>query len=409
MASEAPKDMWLIKAQPFLKTPGLVVLLAIANTIVPLSLDMYTPAIPSMTERFSTNASVVNITLLGFFLFYAIGLLIFGPLSDKTGRKPILLLGMISYTIGSVLCALSVSIEMLIFSRLIEALGAGAITAVSTALIKDSFRNEIREKVLAVLQVIAVIGPVAAPLIGGFIVQHFEWEVTFWVLSVIGLICSVASFFFKETLDKEDRVSESLLASFTRLKVVASNKGFSLFLLVAAMINIPFMAYVAVASYIYMDYFFLDAQWYGIFFSIAALGGILGPIIYLKLSKFILVRPLTYLFLGAGILVGIAIIFVGPLSPICFCIMFVLMGLIEAALRPYTTNILLNQNEKDAGSASSLINFVHTALGCVGMALITLPWGSYIFGIGILSIVSLGISFVVLFAITKSNITIKYF
>ena len=164
-------NSWLIAPQPLLGIFGLLTLLVVASLITPLSLDMYTPAVPHMTDHFNTNASTVNLTLVGYYLFFSIGLLIFGPISDKHGRRPILIGGMAVYTVGSALCAMATSIWALIAFRVVEALGAGAVSAVSTAVVKDSFCAERREAVLSVIQVMFVIGPVLAPVVGAFIVR----------------------------------------------------------------------------------------------------------------------------------------------------------------------------------------------------------------------------------------------
>lgn len=401
--TRATDSNWLVVPQPRLGSAGLVALLAVGNTIVPLSLDMYTPAVPSMPAQFGTTASLVNLTILGFFLFYAIGLLVCGPLSDKCGRKPVLLGGFIAYTVGSVLCALSFDIWMLIGSRLVEALGAGAVTAVSTALIKDCFALGMRAKILSLQQIMAVIGPVAAPLLGGFIIRMLHWEATFWMLAAIGLVCTVAAALLAESLPAERRSHTGVLRSLTRLGVVARDKGFAAFLLSVAMINVPFMGYVAAASYIYVDRFGLDEQMYGVFFASAALVGVFGPIVYLRLSKRIPALRFTYLLMGLAALGGALMLAIGWSGPFAFCATAIIVGFVEASMRPYTTDILLRQHEREAGSASSLINFTHTALGCVGMWAVMLPWPGYVEGIGVLTIASMVVALAILIPLTRSR------
>lgn len=400
--TRATSSTWLLVPQPRLGMPGLVGLLAVANTIVPLSLDMYTPAVPSMPSQFGTTASLVNLTILGFFLFYAIGLLVFGPLSDKWGRKPVLVGGMAAYTIGSVLCALSFDIWMLIGSRVIEALGAGAVTAVSTALIKDCFALGVRAKILSLQQVIAVIGPVAAPLLGGFIIRVLHWEATFWTLAVIGLACTIAALMLAESLPAGRRNTTGVLRSLTKLGVVARDKGFTSFLLSVAMINVPFMGYVAAASYIYVDRFGLDEQMYGVFFASAALVGAFGPVVYLRLSKRIPPLRFTYLLMAMAAVGGALMLAVGGAGPVAFCATAIIVGFVEAAMRPYTTDILLRQHDREAGSASSLINFTHTALGCVGMWAVMLPWPGYVEGIAALTLGSMAVALVILVPLSRS-------
>ncbi|MFR5000406.1 MAG: MFS transporter, partial [Slackia sp.] len=147
---------WLVKPQPRLGAGGLLVLLVAASLITPLSLDMYTPAVPGMAAYFDTGVSLVNLTLVGYYAFFALGMLVFGPLSDKHGRRPVLLAGVGLYSLSSAACALSPTIEFLIAARIAQALGAGAISAVCTAAVKDSFQAYYREKILSVIQVLFV-------------------------------------------------------------------------------------------------------------------------------------------------------------------------------------------------------------------------------------------------------------
>lgn len=178
----------------------IIVLIAFMNMIVPLSLDMYLPAVPHMTAAFNTTESTVNLTLVGFFFFMAIGTLIFGPLSDKYGRRGLLVAGTLVYTIFSAACALATSIWLLIIARVLQALGAGCMVAISTAMIKDCFDRRTRNTILAVVQAMAVIAPMLAPIVGAFIVTHAGWRATFAVLAVLGAGCTISLVFLKETL-----------------------------------------------------------------------------------------------------------------------------------------------------------------------------------------------------------------
>ena len=133
MGMKSALKSWLLKPQPRLRAGGLLVLLVVSSFITPLSLDMYTPSIPHMADYFDTDTATVNLTLMGYYLFFAVGMLVFGPLSDKYGRKPLLVVGMVLYSIGSVSCALAPSIEALIAVRVVQALGAGSMSTVCTA------------------------------------------------------------------------------------------------------------------------------------------------------------------------------------------------------------------------------------------------------------------------------------
>ena len=118
-------------------------------------------------------------------------------------------------------------------------------------------------------------------------------------------------------------------------------------------------------------------------------------------------RRFTGILLAAALLSGVAMLVVGELSPVLFCVTFLVFALTEACVRPYSTNILLSQQEGDTGAASSLINFTHTAIGCVGMLLAVLPWSSYVFGIGVLIVASMAAAVVGWAVLLKSRVPLK--
>ena len=373
---------WLCSPQPRLKTGGLVILLALANAICPFAIDMYTPAVPSMPAYFATTEAMVNLTIVGFYLFYSLGMLVFGPVCDRTGRKPIMVGGMLTFALASFACAQAWSIETLIAFRIVQAIGAGAICAVSTAIIKDAFVPERRTLLLSVLQVLMVVGPVAAPLLGGVLLQFYTWHACFYALGILGALCAALAVLFTETLKPSERVHGNLVTALTRMGSVATNRSFALLLLVMALFSVPYMAYVAVASYVYVDFFGTTAQVYSYFFAATAAISICGPFVYLIASRRVSKRAFTTTALLCALLMGGALLVSGAASVWLFFPLFAAFALIEAAIRPYMTDALLSQNESDAGSASSLINFTVNIFGVLGMGLIT-PWnGSYIAGLG---------------------------
>lgn len=400
-------NAWLARPQKYLGSVGLVVLLVIAALATPISLDMYTPAIPHMTGYFNTNAGMVNLTLVGYFLFFAVGLLLFGPISDKIGRKPVLVVGSIAYAAASALCAISPTIEFLIGTRVIQALGAGAVNAIATAVVKDAIVKEKRAAMLAFVQVMAVVGPVLAPVIGAAVLMVADWHMTFWILAVVGVLCVVLSVMFSETLPEEERITESGLRSLAGLGSVAKNKGFSLYLGITALITLPYMAYIAVASHIYITFFGRTEFEYSAFFAAAAVVSAIGPFIAVVARRHLTPKNITTMLLFLALISGVAILVVGEVSPFIFCGLFLVFALVEAAIRPLSVDILLAQQDKDAGAASSLINFTHTALGTVGMAIAVLPWPNYVFGIGATIVIAMVLSLVMWFAMIRKRILIK--
>lgn len=397
-------ETWLACRQKRLGVVGLVCLLVITSLVTPLSLDMYTPAIPHMTDYFDADAGTVNLTLVDYYLFFAVGLLLFGPVSDRFGRKPVLVAGVVTYVAASALCALAFDIWMLVGMRIVQALGAGATSAVSTAVVKDAIAADKREMVLSVVQVMFVIGPVLAPVVGALVLQVADWRMTFWVLALIGGGCLVLVLLFEETLPVQERAQTGVAGTLKSLMVVAKNKGFSAFLLIAALFNLPFMAYIAVGSYVYITFFGLSELAYSCFFAAAALVTAAGPLIWLFASRFVSARTFTTVLVAVGAAAGVAMLAVGTLSPVLFCVTFVAFALAEAAIRPYSTNILLSQQERDTGAASSLINFANTAVGSVGMLLAVLPWPNYVVGVGAIIVATMAVAGLVWWTLLRSRI-----
>ncbi len=362
---------WLERPQRHLGTVGLMALLVCTSMMMPLSLDMYTPAVPHMAEHLSTTTGMVNLTLVGYNFFFAVGLLIFGPLSDRRGRKPVLLSGLLAYTAGSLLCAVAPTIEVLIAARIIQALGAGAADAMTNSIVKDAFVEEKRQIAISFIQLMFILGPILAPIVGAWVVVALDWRATFWILMGTGILCTVLALLFEESLPASERhvatrKGETLYQFVSVLKVPA----FTLPLLVFTLLNFGFMAYVSVASFVYESYFGLDEIAYGTYYAIAAFATVLGPFAWEFCSRFTKAKTFITVEFGVALAAGIAMLTLGHLSPQIFCASFAVFAIVEASLRPLSTNILLSKFKDAAGTTASAINFTNTCMGSLGMLVV---------------------------------------
>jgi len=399
----------LLIPQPVLGKGGMIAFVTLNNVVAPLSTDMYLPALPGMAVYFHTTAKVMNMTMVGFFFFFAIGMLIFGPVSDKLGRKRVLLAGITLYSVSCLCCAFSTSVMMLIISRIFQALGGGAMVSVSTALVKDQFTGRSQGSVLAASQVFGVLAPVLAPLIGAQLLRFFGWRATFVLLTIIAVFIIIMCCLMKETLPKENRLKENVIKSFSRLGVVLKNGTFATFLIAIVLTQIPMMAYITTSSYIYVKQFGLSTTIYSLFFAGNSLVSVIGPVLYVFLRNK-KSSVLTYIIFGVSLACGILLLLFGDSSPWAFLLCFAPSMMAGAGARPFSTTILLNQQQEDSGSASALINFFNSLSGTLGMAVITMIWTDYIIGVGTLLIVTSIISIVMcicLFRVKGSHVLDK--
>lgn len=363
-----------------LKKGGLILLISLLSMVPPLSTDLYMPTLPELVTYFNTTTSMTSMTMTIFFIFMAIGTLVLGPLSDKYGRKPVLVSSTLLTLFCSVMCAFSPTITFLIIVRAIQAFGGGGMIAIGTTLIKDSFKREEIGKVLSITQVLTFIAPMAAPILGALILKFADWRMTFIALAVLNAMTFVFVMLLDETLPKEKRIQEGIIHSILGLTRVVRNPVFTNILLVGGVLKAPFMAYLAVASYVYMKEFHISESMFSIFFAINSAFTILGSFLYGRFGQ----KPwknVIWVSFSVTTLVGILLLTIGKISPVLFLLSFIPFTVTSTYIRPFIAEILLNMQKENVGAASAAMSFGFTILGSLGMFIGSLQWSSYVSGL----------------------------
>lgn len=372
--------------QKYLGEKGLIALIAFLSAFVPLSTDLYLPALPGMAKFFGVSTDLANLTLILFFVFFAAGTLFWGPQSDRYGRRPVLLIALSIYSAAGFLCADSADIYQLILFRILQALGGSGAFAVATAIIKDVYDSKNRETILALVQSMVLISPMAAPVLGALLLTITSWRGVFLILAVIGLLALAGSIALQETAEK--RPPDTAGQTWRRLGKVAKNPGFASLLIIFSLLSVSSMAFIASSSYIYIDGFGLSAQVYSYYFAFNALGMITGPMIYLHLARRIPRRSIIK-FGFAGISAsGLLIALFGSIRPFIFALALLPATVMSSCIRTPGANLMLEQQDEDTGSASALMSCFGILMGSVGMTIISLSWGDTIRVLGMMNILT---------------------
>ncbi|OFW56596.1 MAG: hypothetical protein A2133_00055 [Actinobacteria bacterium RBG_16_64_13] len=360
--------------QKYLGRKGLILFLAALTAFPALSTDLYLPALPGMTAYFGVPEYQTNLTLILFFVVYGAAILVWGPLSDRYGRRPILLVGLACYLVAGVLCAVSANVFQLMAFRILQALGAAAASTTATAIVKDVYHRRRREVILAIIQTMTVISPAVAPIVGALILKFTSWRGTFVAQAILGLVMLAGAIAFRETVGV--RLTGNPLSSLKRLGVVLRNRTFAYLILIFSLLSMAGMAFISSSSYIYEVTFGVTSQVYSYFFALFAVGMAVGAQIYVWLSRrFERTTILTGCFVACA-LSGVLILFVGHLGPWPFILALMPMPVAFSCMRPPAVYLMLGQHEGDAGSVSALMGATHMVTGSIGIVVVSIElWG----------------------------------
>jgi MFS transporter, DHA1 family, multidrug resistance protein len=362
-----------------------IFLLSLLAAFPPLSTDMYLPAIPQLKAQWNQPLMMVNLTLICFFLSYCLFMLIYGPVSDRFGRRRPLLVGIGIFIIASLMCALADNIAALIAARIFQASGAASASALSLAMCKDLFETKARERIMAYMAVIVALAPMLAPVIGGWLIHYFSWRWVFVFQASMGIIAWGGVFRMAEPLKQFQRISAAQVALvYVRL---LRNRRYTGLMIAMSILVLPFFGFLAGSSEIYMSHFGMDERQFGYFFGFNALALMCGPFVFSRLTRRFSSRALLTLSF-AGILVASIVMACLPHhSPWSLALPMWVLSFFFGMNRPPSNNLILEQVQRDVGAASALIIFAFMTVGAAGMGIISLAWSDKIMVLGVLGTV----------------------
>jgi len=361
----------------------ITLLIALLAAFPPLSTDMYLPAIPQLQAEWNQPLMVVNLTLICFFLSYCLFLLIYGPVSDRFGRRRPLLVGIGIYVAASLMCGLAVDVYTLIAARIFQASGAAAAAVLSLAISKDLFEAEEREQIMAYIAIIMAFGPMCAPVIGGLVIHYSSWRLVFVLQAGMGILAWTGVYRMAEPLQHFQKLSARAAATvYFRL---FGNRRFAGLMLALSILIFPLFGFIAAAPEIYMSGFGLDERQFGYLFGFNAVASLIGALFFTKLCRrFSSVAIMTTSFIG--ILAASGLLLFPPHSgPWSLALPMWVLTFFLGLNRPPSNNLMLEQVDHDVGAASSLIIFTFMTLGAVSMGVISLPWQDKIRVLGIMA------------------------
>lgn len=250
------------------RAPSHALSLGLLSAIGLFALDMYLPALPTISANLNADSHEVQASLISFFVAMAVSQIAYGPLSDMFGRKKPLYVGLALYAIGAVGCALSPSIEWLIAFRFLQGMGACAGVVISRAIVRDLHTGPAAAQLMSRLMLVFSVSPILAPLAGSIVTVFGDWRLIFWVMVGAGAVGAVVAVFFLEETRLPAARSESSLAGALRSYGTLLRDPYYLGLVLIASFGMSsYMIYVANSSFVLIEHYGLSPTFYSIVFS----------------------------------------------------------------------------------------------------------------------------------------------
>jgi MFS transporter, DHA1 family, multidrug resistance protein len=355
-------------------TFGLTLLLAMLTALGPLSMDMYLPSLPDIAHVLSAPVARTQLTISSYLIGFAAGQMIYGPLSDRYGRRPVLLAAVALYFASTLACAAAQSVDVLIAARALQGISGSGAIVLARAIVRDVYSGVQAARELSLMGSISATAPIVAPMIGGVLQAAFGWRANFICMSAGGLIALlVAARLLPETLPAANRAGSLSFFSMMRgYGAVARHRGFLIYLGIITTTYAGLFAWVSGASVVLQGVYGLSAVTFGFTFALGAAGYMLGAMIATRL----VVRLGLERTIGVGVVViaagGIALVLaVATGIPGLWLVAAMALYLAGVGLAmPQAMAGALTPFPDRAGTAASLIGLVQQALAAIIAAVI---------------------------------------
>ena len=352
---------------PVIPSALLAVLVVALTSLGPLSTDFYLPALPAIARALDTDSAGVQLTLSVYLLGFGAGQLLVGPLSDRFGRRPVMLWGMVVFVLASVVCALADSITTLVVARLLQAFGACAGPVLGRAVVRDIYGPAESARMLSHVSTATALAPLLAPLFGGWLTALWGWRATFVALTLYALVLMLAVWrLLQETNRHPDADAMRLARMWANYRTLLADPVYRSALLIGCGAFAALFAFISGSPFVFIEHFGMSPQQMGLAFGLNVTGFMLGSTLSARLSRRIgparLIRHGVWLGAACGVLLA-TLALLGPHHPAA--VMVPMWGVTAAIglILPNATALGLAGYPKMAGAAASLMGFVQMGLG----------------------------------------------
>lgn len=356
IAGAAVSDPENTAAQPF--PARLIAVLALLAAVAPLAIDMYLPAFPEMAAEFGTGASAIQLTLTTFLLGMGIGQLVFGPLSDRFGRRPLLLIGSLACAVFSAASAVAPTVELLAGARFVQGFAGAAGIVLGRAIISDRAQGAAAAKLFGLLVVINAVAPIVAPLVGGVIITNAGWRAVYWVLAGLSVLMFLAVLFVvQETHPAELRTQGGAAAMLRDAREVLRNRRYVGYTLAYAFAFGVMFAYIAASPFVLQNVHGISMGWYAVAFTANAVGLVVGSIANNAIVGRFGSGPTLRIGLALMTATSVVMLISAVLGPVVWVTLIALwctmtsLGLVIAN----ATTLALGEAQRAAGTGSALL------------------------------------------------------
>jgi MFS transporter, DHA1 family, multidrug resistance protein len=344
----------------------LLFLLVALTALGPMSMQIFLPALPAIRTSYGVSPAMAQMTLSVSMLAIALATLVYGPLSDRFGRRPMVILGLVSFLAGSALCAAAPHIWTLILGRMLQGAGGASGMVLARAIVRDLYSRERSASVIAYLTTAMVIAPMVSPTIGGALTDWASWRASFVFAGTVGLVvAALVLALMPETHTERDPIEglKSFFGGFGQLLAQPIYVGYALH---AAFVLASFFAFMSGGPYVMVDVLHRPATEYGLYFVLAAGGFMGGGLTAGRLSARIGIDRMIVLgSLGALVSIGVAfaVMASGVWHPLAMFLPTTFAAYAAGISIPNAQAGAVSVNPKAAGAASGLAGFIQMLIG----------------------------------------------